>query len=185
MKVYQIIGWITLATAASFPCFAEEVTMGKLLDAEAQVTLKKMNEELGKISPGTIPAQPLPLPKKIDPMKEFPPQTLAIYGLSSTGGGQNYRARLSLGGSIYSVKVGSFVNAYVVSAITVNGTILERMGPMAGTHRKNSKAKSKSIHHVAATSPSGTIRIFAPLVADSLQSVPIESGYETLNKKGG
>lgn len=115
---------------------AQEVTIGTLLDLEDKIKVKKLNDELEKPS-GNVVAAPPPTILPVAPVaKSYPTQAMEIHGVD-----QHYSGVLSMGGMNFEVKPGSFVNGYVVSAITPAGIELTKAGAAGRTKGKSRNSK--------------------------------------------
>lgn len=125
MKSFFSTTLLAVLIASSSFTFADEpsISMGKLLNVEAQITMKKMRDELEKPAPGTSAVQiapqlaPTPKPVYVEPR----PVTQAIYG--TTG---RYRGQIAFGSESYSVSVGKNVREYIVTNIDSSGIYLEK-----------------------------------------------------------
>jgi type IV pilus biogenesis protein PilP len=124
----------------------QEATVGNALDIEAQAMMKKLAEEARKANQN---AQPAAAPVLVRPVKEkpLPPAALEIYGTDNA-----YRARLQMGGNTVSVRVGSMVGDYVVSAISPRGVWLAR--PAKGDGKPRAKSSAPVAHQ----------QVFAPFL---------------------
>lgn len=142
---------IALAVSTS-AAFAQDITIGELLKLEDQIKLKELNEKLTKPNPNAPPPAPAPisLPSPAAVAKSHPTQTLAVYGTAPA-----YEAQLTMGGSVYNVRVGSRVGEYTVSAVNQAGVELSK----AEAPKKSGK-KGKG-----AGSPT-QVTLFAPLVSN-------------------
>lgn len=149
MKISTAVLFV-IAIGCVTPSFAEEpLTVQQLLDAEAKVTLKRINDELNKPSPGSpvIPVVPVSAITPSKPVYVEPaPVTQYIYG--TTG---NYRGSVAFGTDAYPAVVGKYVKNYLVTSIDAQGIYLEKTVLPAG---KNKKKK-----HPSATK----VVVFAPL----------------------
>jgi type IV pilus biogenesis protein PilP len=135
--------------AAATSAFAQDqVKLGDLLDLEGRLAVKKMTDELNKPNPNVPPAAPLPMPvPSRTPAVVYPTEAVAVYGTSP-----DYQGQLSMGGQIYVVQKGTFVQEYVVTSITPQGILLTR-ATTAQTHKKG--------RHAHAQAPT----LFAPLAS--------------------
>lgn len=138
---------LLMSLVAVETAYAQEVTIGTLLDLEDKIKVKKLRDELEKPS-GNVVAAPTPAILPVAPVaKSYPTQAIEIHGVD-----QHYSGVLSMGGMNFEVKTGSLVNGYVVSAITPSGIELTKAGATGRTKGKgrNSKPRQGSV-------------IFAPL----------------------
>jgi hypothetical protein len=106
--------------------FAQEqpLRVSDMLDLEEKIMMKKMTDDLNKPNPNMPPPMPVIVAPKEAPVV-YPTETLAIYGTNAT----SYEGQLSLGGRIYTVRKGTPVQAYTVTAIGPDGIELTRYVP--------------------------------------------------------
>jgi hypothetical protein len=138
MKSFVATTLLAVLMTSSLSVFAEEssISMGKLLDVEAQITMKKMRDELEKPTPGMSAIQiapqlaPAPKPVYVEPR----PVTQAIYGTAG-----RYRGQIAFGSESYPVSVGKNIREYVVTNIDASGIYLEKnvMSMKKQRHKKS------------------------------------------------
>ena len=160
-----IIGFLSSLGAVAQE--SEPLTIGRIMDLEGQVAVKKLTDQLttssnvaGQTAPisgvnvppiavvSSTPARPIifDAPK---PATQKNPETLNIYGISP-----DYRADLIIQGTSYSVGVGSVVGPYTVKQINAQGTMLEEIV----VQKKINSRKKANI-----TGETTTKIVFAPL----------------------
>lgn len=131
---------ISLFAISTASLAQDQVRVGDILDLEERIMVKKMTEELGKPNPNAVPAAPVfnaPQAPKI----VFPTETLALYGTSATF----YEGQLSMGGRTYTVRTGTPVQEYVVSAITPHGVELTKFAALAKGRTKHGAAEPQKV----------------------------------------
>ena len=139
-RIFTIIPLLVFASTA----FAQEsIKVGDLVDLEERVLYKKMADELSKPNPNAPPPPPpaivMPKPPKIIHRTE----TLAVYGTSATF----YDGQLSMGGKVYTVRNGTPVQDYVVTAVSPHGIT------MVKNARGNGRGRTGSAHTLFAPLP--------------------------------
>ncbi|MDO8728628.1 MAG: hypothetical protein Q7K26_01905 [bacterium] len=157
MKVFLSTALLTVVMTSSINVFAADessISMGKLLDVEAQITMKKMRDELEKPAPGSAAVQvvqqltPAPKPTFVEPR----PVTQSIYGNSG-----HYLGQIAFGTESYSVSVGKNVREYVVTNIDSNGIYLEKTVILP-------KRQKRQFKHAKTTQILSKQTVFAPLL---------------------
>ncbi|UTY55861.1 hypothetical protein [Massilia sp. erpn] len=126
----------------------EQVRVGDVLDLEERIMVKKMTDELSKPNPNAPP----PVPIVIAPPAQkivYPTETLAVYGTSATF----YEGQLSMGGRTYTVRNGTPVQGYTVTAVTPHGIELSKLVAPKKSGKKQSAAEPQKMI------------VFAPLAA--------------------
>ena len=142
MKVQRFA--ILLMMFLTCDIFAQETTLGELLDLESKVTKAKLNQDLAKIEPVVVP-KPVDLPKLDTVPKKQPviePVTVAVYGISP-----NYKAQMDFGGKIVTVRKGLSIYGKRVVSITAEGVTLESVpsvSPVSTAKKSVSKKKYKN-----------------------------------------
>lgn len=126
----------------------DQIRVGDLLDLEERIMVKKMTDELSKPNPNAPPAPPLVIAPRA-PKIVYPTETLAIYGTSAT----SYEGQLSMGGVTYTVRNGTPVQDYTVTAVTPAGIELTKLAQPKYVGKKS-----------RFTSPQ-KVTLFAPLAA--------------------
>lgn len=144
MKRFSLLLSILLlsGTAAA----QDQLKLGDLLDLEERIMVKKMTDELAKPNPNAPAAPPVIVAPRAQKVV-YPTETLAIYGTSST----YYEGQLSMGGRTYTVRNGTMLPEYVVSAISPQGIELTKLAASA----KGKKGRRGEAQKVT---------LFAPLV---------------------
>lgn len=129
--------------------FAQEqpLRVSDMLDLEEKIMMKKMTEDLNKPNANIPPPPPVIVAAKA-PAIVYPTETLAVYGTTAT----SYEGQLSLGGHTYTVRKGTPVQAYTVTAIGPQGIELTRYVPGKRRGKKHQSAPERQV-------------IFAPLAA--------------------
>jgi hypothetical protein len=130
-RIFTIIPLLVFASAA----FAQEsIKVGDMVDLEERVLYKKMADELSKPNPNAPPPPPpaivIPKPPKVVHRTE----TLAVYGTTATF----YEGQLSMGGTVYTVRNGTPVQDYVVTAVSPQGITLVKNVRGKGRSRNRS-----------------------------------------------
>lgn len=126
MKRFFLLVPILLLTNAAVA--QDQLKVGELLDLEERIMVKKMTDELAKPNPNAPAAPPVIVAPRA-PKIVYPTEALAIYGTSST----YYEGQLSMGGRTYTVRNGTILPEYVVSAISPQGIELTKLiGPSKG-----------------------------------------------------
>lgn len=144
-RTFFLLPLFAIATAA---VAQDQIKVGDLLDLEERLMVKKMNDELSKPNPNAPPAPPVVvLPRA--PKIVYPTETLAIYGTSATA----YEGQLSMGGMTYTVRNGTPVQDYTVTAVTPAGIELTKL------------AQSKKAGKKARVAEPQKVTLFAPLAA--------------------
>jgi hypothetical protein len=119
-RIFTIIPLLFLTSAA----FAQDdVKVGDLIDLEERVLIKKMADELSKPNPNAPPPAPVVFRPKT-PKIIHRTETLAVYGTSATF----YEGQLSMGGKVHTVRNGTPVQDYVVTAVSPQGITLVKNG---------------------------------------------------------
>lgn len=118
-RIFTIIPLLLLTSAA----FAQEVKVGDLIDLEERVLVKKMADELSKPNPNAPPPAPVIFRPKA-PKITHRTETLAVYGTNATF----YEGQLSMGGKVHTVRNGTPVQDYVVTAVSPQGITLVKNG---------------------------------------------------------
>lgn len=111
--------------AVSTASFAQDqVRVGDILDLEERIMVKKMTDELSKPNPNAPVAPPMVITPRA-PKIVYPTETLAVYGTSATF----YEGQLSMGGRTYTVRTGTPVMEYVVTAVGPQGVEMSKTVP--------------------------------------------------------
>lgn len=144
MKRFSFLLPILLLSSAA--AAQDQLKVGDLLDLEERIMVKKMTDELAKPNPNAPAAPPVIIAPRA-PKVVYPTEALAIYGTSST----YYEGQLSMGGRTYTVRNGTILPEYVVSAISPQGIELTKLtAPSKG--KKSSRGDAQKV------------TLFAPLV---------------------
>ena len=117
---------------------AQDVKLADMLAAESKKTHAKQQEELAKIAPDAptialnqVASQVLVKPKPIIPE----PRTISVYGVAP-----DYRAEMSINGTIQLVKTGQTIQNYTVASINPIGVTL-----LTVVYPKKKKARKKVV----------------------------------------
>lgn len=145
MKRISII--ISCLIVAQSAIGQEPVKLGDLIDLEGRVLYKKMADELSKPNPNAPPPPPPIVIAPKAPKVVFRTETLAVYGTSATF----YEGQLSMGGKLYTVREGTPVQDYVVTAVLPNGIMLTKLG--GGGRGRGNDSSRRNAHNT----------LFAPL----------------------
>lgn len=131
-RIFTIIPLLVFVSTAAAQ---EPIKVGEMIDLEERVLFKKMADELSKPNPNAPPPPPpaiiIPKPPKVVHRTE----TVAVYGTSAT----SYEGQLSMGGKLYTVRVGTPVADYIVSSVAPHGVTLEKK--IGGTDRRRAGTK--------------------------------------------
>lgn len=120
-RIFTILPLFVVASTA----FAQEASkVGELVDLEERVLYKKMADELSKPNPNAPPAPPPAIRVPKAPKIVHRTETLAVYGTSATF----YEGQLSMGGKVFTVRNGTPVQDYVVTAVSPAGITLAKNG---------------------------------------------------------
>lgn len=120
-RIFTIIPLLAFTSTA----FAQEpIKVGDMVDLEERVLFKKMADELSKPNPNAPPALPPAMLMPKAPKVIHRTETLAVYGTTATF----YEGQLSMGGKVYTVRNGTPVQDYVVTAVAPQGITLVKNG---------------------------------------------------------
>ena len=107
----------------SLDVFAQETSLGELLDLESKVTKAKLNQDLAKVEPMQM-VKPSELPKLDVPPPKKPtaivPHTVAVFGIAP-----NYTGYMDFDGSVIPLKKGDVIYGKRVVDISTRGISLE------------------------------------------------------------
>lgn len=138
MKFFlTIISLIFIATASAASA-QDQVKVGDVLDLEERILVKKMTEEAAKPNPNAPPPLPVSIIPKT-PKIVYPTETVAVYGTSATF----YEGQLTMGGKLFTVRNGSSVEGYIVTAVAPNGIELTKYPISNRKSKKNTEASKK------------------------------------------
>ncbi|MFC5550206.1 hypothetical protein [Massilia aerilata] len=144
-RFFFLLSFFAISSAA---LAQDQVRVGDVLDLEERIMVKKMTDELSKPNPNAPPAPPIVITPRA-PKIVYPTETLAVYGTSATF----YEGQLSIGGRTYTVRNGSPVQEYTVTAITPEGIVLSKLVAPKKVGKKSRAAEPQKV------------TLFAPLAA--------------------
>jgi len=122
--------------------FAQEqpLRVSDMLDLEEKIMMKKMTDDLNKPNPNAPPPIPVIVAPKAAPVV-YPTEALAVYGTTAT----SFEGQLSLGGHTYTVRMGTPVQAYTVTAIGPQGIELTRYVPRKKRGKKHQSEPERQV----------------------------------------